>query len=307
MSECQNCSAKNELNLCTDCVGMLKEALDAIPWLLMELDVTVTRQDRLNTGVVGKSSENPSPMNVGAAALATEVEGLLVEWIGLLSDSFHVQFFPAMAVGNAFIGPLRVGWRRLPKGYTASPTQYARWLSHHVGLIARHDKAGEIYSAVVDLTGDPDKPSKPGRLVRAIDRTVRIYAGTCPTLVGRDREGAPVECSFDLWAEDGMTEVTCGKCEQEIDVKANRAKVVTDRDLLPEKRLTEIMADLGEPVYSDLLQRWLRSGALKPSGYLSGSRIVPHRVNSSDARLLSLSRVRQLRWMHQQELSAVAS
>jgi hypothetical protein len=302
---CQNCSAVSDLNLCPSCEGHLQEALGQLPGLLLELETTVTRQDKLYT-VSGKTSDTPSPINWGSSALANEVEDLLIDMVDTMVQA-GLKFFPARSVGTLFIGPLPLGWQRLPRGYSGSPEQRARWLAHHVHQIAKYPRAGEMYRKITDLTGDPNKPSKQGRLLRAIDRTVRIWAGPCPTMVARDREGQAIECARDLWAEDGMTEIVCPRCESEINIGRNRQRAIMSRDLLPEARLMEVMLDLEEPIYSDLLQKWLKSGQLKPAAYLSGARIVQQKTGGKDARLFSLSRVRQLRMAHQAEKERVAS
>lgn len=300
---CQNCrAAKISLYLCTDCIDMLQSALEQIPELLRELEVTVTRQDKLHA-VSGRSSDQPSPINFGASRLSSEIEDLLIKWVDLLVAA-GLKFFPAMSVGTNFIGPLLPHWQRLPKGYSGSPTQRARWLSHHVHDIARHKKAGEVYEAVMDLTGDPDHPSKPGRLVQAVDKVVRLYAGTCPTMTGRDREGQVVVCGRDLWSDEDQPEVSCPDCEQDIDVKRNRERMIMERDVLPEKKILQVCASLGENVYSDLIQKWLKTGRLRPHGYLHGDHIIERRRSTRDARLFSLSRVRALRFQDQMAQAA---
>jgi predicted RNA-binding Zn-ribbon protein involved in translation (DUF1610 family) len=200
-----------------------------------------------------------------------------------------------MSVGTSFIGPLLPHWQRLPKGYSGSPEQRARWLAHHVRDVARHPRAGEMYRTITDLTGDPNKPSKQGRLLRAVDKVTRVYCGACPSPVGRNADGVLVTCGRDLYAEDGMTQVECPKCNNEIDVKRNRQAAIMSRDLLPEARIFEVTKDLDEAVYSNDIQRWLKQGRLKESGFLSGTRIIEKRVSARDARLFSLSRVRNLR------------
>jgi len=269
---CQHCKARTELFLCNDCGFNLQSCLDTLPELLAELQVTIARLDKLNLGVAGKSSENPSPINLGASALASEVEDCLRQWMDAITDAANL--------------PRHIG--------TAG--QRAQWLADNLPLIVAFDQAGEFYRVITDFVGDRDKR---GRLVRAVDRRLRLYAGACPTPIGRDDEGATVECGFDLWAEDGEDEVECPKCRQASNVAANRQRAIISRDLLPEQRLIETMRALGEPIYSDLIQRWLKSGELRISGYLSGCRIVPTSRSKRDARLFSLSTVRRLRAQHQ--------
>lgn len=311
MSDCQNCEAPSPgLNLCADCVDALAEALDQLPELIKQLQITVTRQDRLNLGVVGKSSENPSPVNWGAASVANDVEDLLIRWTDTLATANGVSLLPPRTVGPRFIGPLPgPQWRRLLPGYLGTPLQRARWLAEHLDLVARHIKAGEIFAEVTALTGDPDKPSQLGRLYRAIDKVTKLYAGPCPTVIARDQQGRAVECGEDLKADDGAAEVDCPKCKAAgrpfvIDVAKNRSSAIMSRDLMTETHLYEATKVLGEPVYSDDIQRWLAQGRLKESGFLSGSRITEKRQSARDARLFSLSRVRNLREADHQRRAA---
>ena len=306
MIECQSCRAGSQLYLCADCLDALDEAIGQIPELLSELEVTISRLDRLNTGAIGRSALVPSPINFGASRLLSDITDMLVDLVDTLCATNAVQFFPALSVGCYFIGPLRPGWQRLPKGYSGSPTQRARWVRHHIELIAKHPKAGEMFDAITEYTGDRNHPSKQGRLWQAIGRQVHQFAGFCPTPIGRDQHGDVVECGTTLYSEDEDSEETdCPKCLATIDVPRNRQRAIMSRDLLPEARILAVMADLGESLCKERLYGWLRTGRLSARGYLHDCQIVEHRVTGRDARLLSLSTVRQLRWAEEMEKAVV--
>lgn len=316
MSDCTSCGAGANAFLCTGCTTSLANMLEALPDLIRELEVTRSRKDRLALNPVGHTADQPSPINVGAMRLAVEVEGLLFTWVTRLEET-GLQFFPATSVGCNFIGPLLPGWRRLPRGYSGSPEQRARWLAHHVQAIAAHPKAADALADFKSLVGQPKSGdhTQPGRILRAIDRTTRLFAGPCPTIVGHNHEGREIACGYILFAIDDLPEVECPKCKAagrqcQINVKDNRLKAAMDRDLLPEVRLREILEDLGEPVSHNKFSGWSMAGRIKPRAWLHRGQIVDHEVARGDTRLWSLSQVRSVRWQEEYakaQASAVAS
>lgn len=108
-----------------------------------------------------------------------------------------------------------------------------------------------------------------------------------------------------LYSDEDSEETDCPKYRATVDVPRARQRAIMSRDLLPEARILAVMADLGETVCKERLYKWLSSGRLQARGYLHGSSIVEHRISSRDARLLSLSTCRQLRWAEETERAAV--
>lgn len=297
---CQHCGASTQLYLCAGCVVQLQAMLEELPWLLEQLAVTVQRRDRLNTGAVGKGTGNPSPINFGAMETARDLEKLLTRIVDALCSKLGLKFLPALAVPGDFIGPLRFGWRRLPAGFSGSPVQRARWLLHHVRDIARHPDAAEFYGEIAEQLED-DEIGRAGPMWKAINRTERLFAGLCPTVTGRDRRGRSIECETALYADRGELFARCPKCEATVDVKKNRLKAAVDRDLLPEPKLLEVLADLGQKVSRVRLYEWLKAGRLQPRGFVHNGRIVSYRIRRGDPRVFSLSQARQLQ-MHDEQL-----
>lgn len=309
-NSCKVCKSETSaLHLCARHIKYLNEALDEIPWLHSQLQTTITRTDKLQMGVTGrKSSESPSPINWGGSRLGDEVMDLLIFWMTKLIEDNGLTFLPKHAVPHDFIGPLVFGFRRLPRrGYSGSIDQRVVWLKHHINAIAGREDAGDFYFDIIGLTSDPDKPQHPpGRLVAAINTRSRRWAGPCPEIKGYSHTGETIRCSEILYARDGAEVAECDECRKAepprsftVDVQANLIRAFKEQDLMPEKRLYEAMAAIGEPIYSDLVQRWIKSGQLVPVGYLSGSKIVEKPVSSKDPRLFSMARVRMLRWQHQ--------
>lgn len=292
---CKHCSAETPGNLCSACTGLLVEMLEDLPELMKDLEVTRTCQDRIVGGTVGKSPERPWPIRKGAMDLAVEVDKLMVEWTCRITDKHQVKFFPALSVGTSFIGPLLPGWKRLPKGYSGSAGQRARWLIHHIRLVVNDEKIGDFYTKLGDLVGDPDHPSHQGRLVVAIDRVTRVFAGLCPTTKAWNREGKPIDCGTALYAADDQAEVECPRCEQSCNVKENRIRMLTDRDLMAEPQLLEMMANLGEPVGRNKFLSWVKDQRIHVRGYIHDQRIVPRQVRKTDPRVFSLSQTRAVR------------
>lgn len=298
MSSCRVCKADSPLYLCSIHLRYLEQALAEVPWLLEQLQITITKQDKLHQ-VQGKSEQDTRQMlNFGASKLASEVEITLARWVSKLVDQNGLQFLPKFRVAHDFIGPLLPHWDRMPIGYTPTPARLARWLAHHVNTAATREDVGDLYNEIITLTGNPDRfAQQQGKLVRAINRKDRVIVGPCQTPI-YDGDGTTL-CGKTLWADGGQTEVVCGRCGATVDVELARSEALKQQDLIPEARIYELMAALGTPVYSDLLQKWLKSGDLTPSGFLSGTRIVEKRISPKDARLLSLSRVQELRAEHQ--------
>ena len=196
MASCKVCQADSPLYLCSVHIKYLEEGLGEVPWLTEQLQVTITKQDKLHQ-VQGRSEQDTrSVINIGASRLASEVEITLARWVSKLVNQNGLQFLPQYQVAHDFVGPLLLHWDRLPVGYTPTPARLARWLFHHINTAATREDVGDLYNEIVDLTGDPDRPSQnQGRLVLAINRRDRAIVGPCPTPIGYDDEGATVSCS----------------------------------------------------------------------------------------------------------------
>jgi hypothetical protein len=298
-TKCQHCSAPASLYLCPDCAKLLDQMLEEIPDREEDLEVTRTCQDRIVGGSVGKSAERPWPIRVGAMNLAAELLDLMTEWTDRISETHGEQFLPAFSMPHGLQGPLLPGWQRLPLGYSGTATQRSKWLRHHLQLLLKDQLVGQFYDRLADLVGDPDKPSRAGRIVLAIDRNTRQFAGLCPTTVRYGQEGKPVECGNTLYSINEQAEVDCSRCGAEgINVERNRARAMTERDLMDERRLLSTLDAIGEHVPRVRLYDWLRDGRLKAAAYMDGGQVVAEKRHHGSVRLFSLSRVRALQSQH---------
>jgi hypothetical protein len=266
MTDCRNCRRSTELFLCQLCTKELGALLGDLPWLLDELEVTVIRQDKLSTGVIGRSSDNPSPINVGAMELSRNLRGQLGTIMrGLLEDRG--------------IRPDRKPW---------SNSLMAEWLGRNLNAIACDEDAGRVFTEI-----------RAGReaVLAVINRVSRMYCGPCTTVVSHNQRGEDIECGYDLYADrEVVGESKCTKCLRSFNPREQLLTTIKRRDLLPEAALLETMEALGEKVSRVKLYDWLRDGSLQPRGYVHHGRIVPTRIQRGDPRVFSLSHARQLRW-----------
>ena len=266
MSICQHCHRDTELYLCRLCGKELSALLSDLPWLCDQLEITVTRQDKLGLASVGKSSDNPSPINVGAMELSRNLRNQLTTIVRDLCDPTH---------------------HRLPDLPTNAAA--ARWLGHQLVLITCSPAAGDIYQ---EIRGATDA------ILEVINRSSRMWCGPCTTVVAHDPNGADIECGTDLYADRyNLAEmIQCPKCRCFIEPRSQLLATIKRGDLLPEAKLLEIMDSLGEKVSRVRLYDWIKAGSLRPRGYVHHGRIVAERIRRGDPRVFSLSQARQLRW-----------
>ena len=272
MADCRHCRRDTDLFLCTLCTKELGALLGDLPWLLRQLDITVIRQDKLGTATVGKSSDNPSPINVGAMELARNLHGQLSTIVRDLCETRGTTDLPADR--NAAM---------------------ARWLFAHSQAITCSPDAGQIMREIRSGTE---------AVLQVINRVNRMWCGPCTTVVGHNSQGEDLECGVDLWADrDSLEDIKCTKCLRSVNPRQQLLITLKRGDLLPEPKLLEIMESLGEKVSRVRLYDWIKAGRLRPRGYIHQGRIVPDLIRRGDPRVFSLSQARQLRW-HETEGAA---
>ena len=266
MTDCRNCRRDTDLFLCQLCTKELGALLGDLPWLLDQLEITVIRQDRLSTGVIGRSSDNPSPINVGAMELARNLRG---QFGTIIRDLCEVrgQQPPLKAWSNSVM---------------------AEWLGGNISAISCSESAGQVYREM--RTGTD-------AILAVINRYSRMYCGPCTSVTGHGPSGEDVECGADVYADrDNPVDVQCPKCSSWINPREQLMVHFKRRDLMSEKMLIDVMDSLGEPITERMFDRWLREQKLTIRGYLHNGRIVADYVQRGDPRVFSLSQARQLRW-----------
>lgn len=68
-------------HLCANCIGTLRRDLDAVPWLVEDLMVTISRQDRLGDASGGRrTDERPLPLRLNAVEAKRDMADTLHSW-----------------------------------------------------------------------------------------------------------------------------------------------------------------------------------------------------------------------------------
>lgn len=300
MTLCRKCSQPAQLFLCPKCVDTLREHTTQLSWLVERLDETVTRQDKLTSATIGKSSDEPLPFNADASKLAHRACNTITTWVRSICEHRGTEFRTVRVVSLDFIGPLPDSrWRRLPSRYRPTLADMCEWLAEHVQAIALSPGAEECAVDMAELRES---------IVRSVNRQERHFAGPCPTVKGHNRQGGQIRCGQMLYASGDELFVQCPSCKTTIDVKKNRLRTSVDRDLMPEPKLLETLRAVEggldedgnpKPVPSkNHIWRWIKKRQLHIRGWIHQGRIVPHYIRYGDPRVFSFSQAQHLWWKH---------
>lgn len=134
--------------LCRNCADVLKRDLGAIPWLLEDLEVTISRQDKLSESSDRSSDEHPLPIRIDAMEARRDLNGVLAAW--------------AMHIAGRLDGLSGSGWDEL---------RLANYLLDHLSTILTDPAAGQCADEIGNARGLAQ---------RTIDHpTPRVYVGPC--------------------------------------------------------------------------------------------------------------------------------
>jgi len=134
--------------LCRNCADTLTRDLKAIPWLLEDLEITMTRQDRLSDVSDRGSDEHPLPIRLHAMEARRDLHSTLAAW--------------AQHVAGKHEGLGAGVWTEL---------KLAHYLLEHVGDVFTDPAAGECADEI-------------GYAVKLVRRTIdkpveQVFAGPC--------------------------------------------------------------------------------------------------------------------------------
>lgn len=254
----------------------LPSGTKSLPWLEALEDVRLGRT-RLGESA-RRSTENNTPLMVrlGPTPNSTRetqwvdspvdvlkrFHGTMATWIRHLTESRGVKFIPVRSVPNDLVGPLREGWRRLPRDYRASSIDCAEWLAHHVAAIAQDEAAGELFNDVKRIVDDIER-----MVNRAVDPK---YCGNCPAII-QDRDGTEHECATPLYVvwdhrvQRYPDKVQCWRCKSDYVADDLIQKALDDN---PQEigytadEIKDLMAQIGRPISESTWSWWRRSKKL---------------------------------------------
>ncbi|MEG8178163.1 hypothetical protein GZH49_06380 [Nocardia terpenica] len=152
--------------ICDPCNRRLYRDLCAVGWLSRQLQVTLTRRDRLGGPYRdgGHAPETPLAYNAAASEAAYVLRDTLRAWAEELAAHTGVPFTPAQ------------GQKRIRRTYRPTAADFAGWLAHHTARIpqlpAAAQCADEITAAVALAAATIDR------------RELPVFAGPCPHCEG---------------------------------------------------------------------------------------------------------------------------
>lgn len=201
MSETCTCGrpTRDAAYTCDQCTAEFQQALAETPWLVEQLEITLTRQKgvdyRAKNATTGGSKETPLPVDYGAFSAASALRTALLTWVKHCHDT-----------GIAHQSP-KTG---LPILETA---HMSRWLMWRIDGLALN----------------PDGPAAMADITRAVTRGKRVidrpadkwFAGPCTREVGDQI------CGRDLYATLDKPQVKCSACHAVYNVGEQRGMLYT--------------------------------------------------------------------------------
>lgn len=238
--------------ICGACSSELRRELEAVPGLVEDLDLAISRQTRLTGGRVGgHSPEKPLAWNERASEAADHLAAILLGWARVLVASVNVLHGPTCG-GCAHPSCMYADLGREPHRH---PAHVAAWLHRHAGALIAHpagpDAVEEILVAVRNARWATDSPPRD-----------LVYAGPCN------------ECDADLYARPDASRVACRWCRDEdgdrlvYDVQDRRKwmqQALEDWELTA-PAIARALTSLIRPIKPALLHTWVARGRLLPSG-----------------------------------------
>lgn len=220
--------------VCMTCGYILTDVLNEIvgtnvmPGLAAELNVTITKQDRIGDRSPGGQVEPPLPFNVGASEVGWVLRNTLYAWVRVTA----MHRLTPMPTGSDSIGQLAVSLR--PR---------INWLRHY-----EHgpDAVVEIVQAAQTVR-------------RVIDRPPALwYAGPCNTTVGN------TTCMSELYAHAGAVRVICRECRSVYDLAARREWLLSqvEDQLMHSIAIAALAQHLGVKVADSTIRGYAAKGRI---------------------------------------------
>jgi hypothetical protein len=225
----------DQANLCRTHTDQLAADLATVPELVAELQITLTRQDRVTAEKHGgRSATKPLPWNEHASQRAFELNTTLNAWALDTSKLAEDERDP------------------LIEQHHSDTAGVARWLGRNLRTLRQHQDAGQALDEITDAIHEAR---------RAIDRPVeRVFAGPC---------GEPDEydqpCKEDLYAAPGKATATCRACGARHDMQVRREWMLENIEdqVAYSGLLAGLVTNLGVPIASSTIRKYASAGRIK--------------------------------------------
>lgn len=218
--------------LCHGDARALALALRDVPWLYAQLELTVTKQARI------QHRNGPRPavveldpvrmvFDLRASEARDHLEGMLRSWVINLADDTAV----------AYAGPLTLAG-------------YAAWLGARAGVIRMREWGPDAYDEVMGALRFAHT---------AIDAPPDLEpVGACPT----------EDCGAELWCKRNAPTVRCRECQATHDRQALRDALLEQASRIRATApvIARALTASGEPLKLGRIHVWVHRGLLEPVG-----------------------------------------
>jgi hypothetical protein len=222
--------------VCDTCADGFTQALAEIPWLVGELETTLTGRKGIDYRTVGgtPSSETRLPLHLAASGIRTELKATLTYW----AKFCHETGLPHQSPHPG-----------LPQNNHAS---ISRWLMWRTDALTLHDRGPDAVDQITSVVAK-------GK--RLIDRPAdKWYAGPCDTET----------CNVELYARTKAGTLTCHECATVYDISERRSWLLqAAEDVLADATTIAVAVSWlgGIPVTPARLWKWNERGRIVPHGH----------------------------------------
>jgi hypothetical protein len=175
---CPYCDAPQDAGLlCSSCCDQLERDLGDVPAIVVDLDITISRQAKIGQAGKGGPAHERTPVHLGAVAVADDLQNTLTSWARDVTEA--------------------CGWVWVASKAPPS-SQSAAALLMCIDTIRRHPAVAELVDEVTDAIRQAR---------RVVDRPLdRQYLGQCMA------QADGVICYEEIYARLGAHEVACKVC-----------------------------------------------------------------------------------------------
>jgi hypothetical protein len=236
-TECLVCAAETkDVWLCGRHLSELRTTLHRLPGLVHDLEITITKQDKMggSVGSSGQGGAKPLILNVDAAEVLRSLRATLLTWT-------HAVY---RDTGDT---PASFAIRDMTK--LLSDTLNQRVTKQPVGALYT-----DILHAARCATRAVDLPPTTAGLQ---------YAGPCGAVFPND-----VVCSHQLWARPREENIVCARCGTEWNVPDRRdgALEAAEEILATADSISRALTAQGMSVTAQMIYHWKHRGKLKAAG-----------------------------------------